>query len=105
MMFTRIVVPLDGSLRAERTLPAAARLARVGSGEVILARVVTAPIALRRDPTQPPLPEGILSSERETAISYLKDVSQRPELADVATRIEAPDAAAVAPALLDLTRI
>ena len=31
-MFQRILVPLDGSTRAERALPLAARIARTGSG-------------------------------------------------------------------------
>ena len=46
-MFQRILVPLDGSSRAERAIPVAARLARASAGTVILVRVVqtmTAPI-------------------------------------------------------------
>lgn len=39
-MFQRILVPLDGSLRAERALPLAARLARASRGNLILLRVV-----------------------------------------------------------------
>jgi nucleotide-binding universal stress UspA family protein len=100
-MFKRIFVPLDGSLRAERALPVAARLARAGRGEVILTRIVTAPVLLGRDAAQAPTPEAILAGERETAIRYLKDVSQRPELAEIATRLEVREAAAVAPALLE----
>lgn len=41
-MFQRILVPLDGSLRAERALSMAARLARASRGTVILLRVVEA---------------------------------------------------------------
>lgn len=40
-MFQHILVPLDGSARAERALPVAARLARVSRGKIILLRVVT----------------------------------------------------------------
>jgi len=39
-MFQRILVPLDGSPRAERAIPIAARLARASGGSVILLRVV-----------------------------------------------------------------
>src|SRR5579872_7351907 len=39
-MFQRIVVPLDGSLRAERALPAAARIARVTNGTLVLLQVL-----------------------------------------------------------------
>jgi nucleotide-binding universal stress UspA family protein len=101
-MFKRILVPLDGSLRAERALAVAARLAHAGSGEVILARIVATPVALRQDPTQPPLADAILAGERETAIAYLKDVSQRTELVEVATQMLVREAPAVAPALQEI---
>ena len=35
-MFKRILVPLDGSTRAERAIPVAARIARAGNGPVVL---------------------------------------------------------------------
>jgi nucleotide-binding universal stress UspA family protein len=35
-MFKRILVPLDGSPRAEHALPVAARLARASGGTVVL---------------------------------------------------------------------
>ena len=101
-MYKRILVPLDGSLRAERALPVAARLARAGSGEVILTQVVTAPNYLGREEEQSPTAEAVLSGERETALRALKDVSQRLELAGVSTRMEVREAPSVAPALLDI---
>lgn len=45
-MFKTILVPLDGSTRAEQALPVAARLARTSGGSIVLLRVVTAPIDL-----------------------------------------------------------
>ncbi len=39
-MFRRILVPLDGSARAERALPMAARLAQASGGSLFLVRVV-----------------------------------------------------------------
>jgi nucleotide-binding universal stress UspA family protein len=39
-MFHHILVPLDGSLRAEQALPVAARLAQASGGTVVLLRVV-----------------------------------------------------------------
>jgi nucleotide-binding universal stress UspA family protein len=43
-MFQRILVPLDGSVRAERALAVAARLARASLGTVTLVRVVSPPV-------------------------------------------------------------
>ena len=40
-MFQRILVPLDGSTRAERAIPVAARIARASHGSVVLVRVVS----------------------------------------------------------------
>lgn len=39
-MFQRIVVPLDGSSRAERAIPVAARLAHATQGSLVFLRVV-----------------------------------------------------------------
>src|SRR5438552_3411339 len=43
-MFKTILVPLDGSTRAEQALPVAARIARTLGGSIVLLRVVTSPI-------------------------------------------------------------
>lgn len=43
-MFQRIVVPLDGSTRAERAIPVAARIARASRAAIILLRVATTPL-------------------------------------------------------------
>lgn len=48
-MFQRILVPLDGSTRAERALPVAAKIARASGGSVVLLRVIApVPIAYNR---------------------------------------------------------
>ncbi len=43
-MFKTILVPLDGSPRAEQALPVAARLARASEGSLVLMQVVTPPL-------------------------------------------------------------
>ncbi len=42
-MYKRILVPLDGSARAERAIPVAAHIARATDGTVILVRIATLP--------------------------------------------------------------
>lgn len=42
-MYKRILVPLDGSTRAERAIPVAARIARIANGTVVLVQVATLP--------------------------------------------------------------
>ena len=45
-MFAHILVPLDGSARAEEALPVAERIARASRGSIHLLRVVKSPIDL-----------------------------------------------------------
>jgi nucleotide-binding universal stress UspA family protein len=101
-MFERILVPLDGSLRAERALAVAARLARAISATVILARVIDLPMSF--GPGAAPLAdmEALMAGERETALRYLEDAARRPEFVDVTTQREVSVAAAVAPTLLEI---
>jgi nucleotide-binding universal stress UspA family protein len=57
-MFQRILVPLDGSPRAERAIPVAAQIARASAGTVLLVRVTRTAAALwSSDPTPTALPE------------------------------------------------
>jgi nucleotide-binding universal stress UspA family protein len=43
-MFKRILVPLDGSERAERAIPIGARIARASGGSIVFVRVVLPPV-------------------------------------------------------------
>ena len=43
-MFKTILVPLDGSARAEQALPVAAHIARTSGASIVLLRVVTSTI-------------------------------------------------------------
>lgn len=71
-MFRRIVVPLDGSGRAERSLPIAARLARASGGSIFLVRVLdTSPASLPSAPGRPLLIQSISETDRTLAESYL----------------------------------
>src|SRR2546421_12179371 len=71
-MFKRILVPLDGSGRAERALPIAARMARAGGGSIVLGRVVSnEPATLPSVPSKPNLIQTVGEADRMLAESYL----------------------------------
>jgi nucleotide-binding universal stress UspA family protein len=88
-MFQHIVVPLDGSFRAEQALPVAARLARATSGSLLLVRVVSPPIDYSGGFAQVPLMTGqIVEAEMADAADYLKAVATWPILAGIASTTE-----------------
>lgn len=77
-MFQHILVPLDGSSRAERALPVAAQIARVTGGSVLLVRVVNPPIDYSGGMAPVPLmSEEVIEAEMSGATEYLKAVTQR----------------------------
>lgn len=79
-MFKNILVPLDGSTRAESALPLAARFARAYGGSIILLRVVET-IADHGAYLQP-----MIDDEKAEATSYLEAVANSTELAGIETR-------------------
>jgi nucleotide-binding universal stress UspA family protein len=85
-MFRNILVPLDGSSRAERVLPVAARLAQAFGGTVMLLRVV------RFSTEFVPYPEAepwtirtINNADLAGALNYLEHVTSVSSLSDVHT--------------------
>lgn len=91
-MFQRILVPLDGSARAEQAVPVAARIARASGGSITLLRVVTHPIDAVAYLMQPPETTEKAHSESHTkAIDYLTRLAHSDELAGVATAVEVTD--------------
>jgi nucleotide-binding universal stress UspA family protein len=85
-MFQRILVPLDGSPRAEQALPVAAWLARASGGSAVLLQVVTPPIDYGGGLAQAPLlTEQVIESELAKASSYLDQVAKSRELAEIKT--------------------
>ncbi len=79
-MFQRILVPLDGSLQAERALPLAAQIARASQGMLVLLRVVSA--AEEPGPSissRPPFVRTLMQMRMEEAHQYLTVLtSSRP---------------------------
>ena len=93
-MFQRILVPLDGSKRAERAIPVAARIARVSGGSVVLLQVVAIPARYGLYMYESYLAQSPLFSQQlldlETAKvgQYLDDISQSAMLSGIQTERE-----------------
>ena len=86
-MFQRILVPLDGSTRAERALPVAAHLARKAGGSIVLAIVVNHFVLTEHvQPYYGPESEEEMMSLHD-AETYLQKIAQKianaPEYVDL----------------------
>ncbi len=85
-MFKRTVVPLDGSIRAERAIPVAARIARASGGYVVLLRVVSAATEYWPNMvSEPPMRQVAIDADLTEAEKYLSEVATRTKLDDVPT--------------------
>ena len=88
-MFQRILVPLDGSTRAEQALPVAARLAHASSGTIVLLRIVNLTsqfvsyVALEPITTQ-----AVIDTQLEEAKNYLDNLTRSNDLINVHSETE-----------------
>src|SRR5436309_11585307 len=82
-MFKRILVPLDGSIRAEQVIPVVARIARASAGSVLLLRVVTTPIEFRPYSRHSVLIREVIDADVAHAADYLSGVAQSDDLKGV----------------------
>jgi len=99
--YRQILVPLDGSQRAEYALPLITLLARFHKSRTHILHVVKTPeMARRMPPTQEDvdLSNRIVKLNREEAVQYLEQVKSRSHLdgIDVQTHLITSDNAAVA---------
>lgn len=83
-MFTRVLVPLDGSPRAERAVPVAAKIAAANHGTVVLVRVMTLPIVYGAA-LVPSLSVETMEAERMECTGYLSDITNLPALMNLGT--------------------
>jgi nucleotide-binding universal stress UspA family protein len=99
-MFQRILVPLDGSSRAEQAIPTAARVARAFGGTVIMFCVV--PPAAGPERVRVPEEYPIVGADEQLAeaAEYLKRVAASKQLDGIPTEIHTA-IGATAPMLLD----
>ncbi len=85
-MFQRILIPLDGSTRAERAIPVATCLAHASGGSVILVRVVSKSSALWPSVAErTTLAQQVLAADLAEAEHYLEGVASSLELEGVPT--------------------
>ena len=85
-MFHHILVPLDGSPRAERALPVAARLARFSDGTVVLLRVVSPSTEFVSYPVvDAEMLQRLIDPDLEEAGNYLESIINVSSLANVHT--------------------
>lgn len=88
-MFQHILVPLDGSARAERALPVAARIAHASGGSILLLRVVSPPVDFGGGLSTGAIVTGDMVEETIAgATSYLKKIATSEVLAGVTTTTE-----------------
>jgi nucleotide-binding universal stress UspA family protein len=90
--YRRLLLPLDGSQRAECALPPASTLARLHGAQIILAHAVCEPEMPRRGPPTPEdldLASRVVKRNRVAASRYLDQLQSRMDL-DVRTRLLVP---------------
>ena len=87
-MYKRILVPLDGSKRAERAIQVAARIARAFDGSIILLRVASAPVDTGKFSSAAGYVEDTIDSDITGAATYLEDIAGSDELAGINTEVK-----------------
>jgi nucleotide-binding universal stress UspA family protein len=83
-MFQSILVPLDGSVRAEQAIPVAARIAHASGGTITLLRVLSTTELLPY--IFAALEPSTYSADLDTSSAYLQAVAQGPDLTDITVR-------------------
>ncbi len=80
LRYRRLLIPLDGSRRAESVLPQAATLARAHQAQILLAHIVQRPDMPRRTPPtceDVELADQVVERNRAEAVEYLEQVKSR----------------------------
>lgn len=90
-MFSRILVPLDGSQRSEQALTLAARVAQASHGSIVLLQAVGIPAEYGTYTygsyvaQTPILTQEVLDTEQAQAQAYLSNIQQSESLAGIQT--------------------
>lgn len=95
--YKRIVLPLDGSQRAECVLPVATKLARAHDAELVLVHVVAQPFLFHRyqhPQEEDALVQKLVRHNEEEAERYLSRLAERIDLPVVKRQVTADNVAA-----------
>jgi nucleotide-binding universal stress UspA family protein len=91
-MFRRILVPLDGSVRAEGAIPLAEQLARDSGGTVLLLHVVTHPLDAVASFLHPPEEtEMAVEAAHAEAVNYLERLVHSDAVSGLAISLHVAD--------------
>lgn len=88
-MFTRILVPLDGSTRAERSIPIAAHIARATGGTIVLVQVVTIPFTYSPYLGSATYNDKTIEADLEEVERYLYTLAHSEPLTGIETATQA----------------
>ncbi len=90
-MFQRILVPLDGSKRAEQAIPVAAKIAREAGGSLVLLRAITALTNFTGYSMESSImAEDVITQNTVKAREYLASIAKSAALAGIPTTVEVP---------------
>ena len=104
-MFKRILIPLDGSTRAESAILVAARIARAYSASITLLRVMETPVEYGPHAALPAsYAKEAINADLAEATSYLETVAKAEELAGIEVVTKALFGA-VAPTIIDAAQV
>lgn len=99
-MFKRILIPLDGSARAESAIPVAARIARAYSASITLLRIAETPVEYGPYVAPPSsYAKQAINADLAEANAYLEKAAKAEELAGIEVETKALFGA-VAPAII-----
>ena len=88
-MFERILVPLDGSARAERSIPVAAHIAHATNGTVVLVQIATLPFTYSPYLGSATYADEVIESDLSEVERYLNSLANSEPLAGIKTTTKA----------------
>jgi nucleotide-binding universal stress UspA family protein len=82
-MYEKILVPLDGSRRAEAILPHVQKIARMGQSTVLLMKALQDKMRVGTSPTQTQITSGEEEQRKKSAEVYLENLTEELRRMDI----------------------